>query len=105
MPTEKQLANLEKGKQTRFQSGDNAARNGRKGGKASGESKRIKKTITQAVKDMLEPEKIATVLIKRGCSGNLKAIEMIIELVGEKPAERQDNSVRTNDKSLEAKEA
>ena len=30
---------------------------------------------------------------------------MIIELVGEKPAERQDISVRTVDKSLEAMEA
>lgn len=105
MATEKQLANLKKGKRTQFRSGDEAAKNGKKGGEASGKSRQAKNTITQALKDGLDPVKIADVLMKRGYSGNLKAIEMIIALMGEKPAEKQDISVRTIDKSLEAMEA
>lgn len=105
MVTEKQMENLKKGKNTQFKSGEEAARMGRKGGKASGESKQIKSTITQAVKDCVDPKKIAEVLSKRGYSGNLKAIEMIIELMGEKPANKQEVNVRTIDKSLEAMKA
>jgi PBSX family phage terminase large subunit len=42
-----QLDNLKKGKATQFHSGDEAVRNGRKGGVRSGESKRNKKTLNQ----------------------------------------------------------
>ena len=105
MVTEKQMENLKKGKNTQFKSGEEAARMGSKGGKASGEINQIKYTITQDVKEKVDPEKIADVLNKRGCSGNLKAIEMIIELMGEKPTSKQEVSVRTIDKSLEEMEA
>ena len=105
MVTEKQMENLKKGKATQFKSGEEAARFGSKGGKASGESRQINKTITQAVKGRVDPEKIAEVLTKRGYSGSLKAIEMIIELLGEKPTSKQEVSVRTIDKSLEEMEA
>ena len=40
--------NLEKGKATQFQSGEEAARNGRKGGIASGASKRRKRSLKEA---------------------------------------------------------
>lgn len=40
--------NLEKGKATQFQSGEEAARNGRKGGIASGAAKRRKKSLKEA---------------------------------------------------------
>lgn len=47
MVTEKQLANLEKGKRTQFKKGEKQARIGQMGGKASGEAKREKKTMRQ----------------------------------------------------------
>ena len=45
--TEKQLANLEKGKRTQFKKGEKQAKIGQKGGIASGEAKREKKTMRQ----------------------------------------------------------
>jgi hypothetical protein len=45
--TEKQLANLEKGKKTQFKKGEKQAKIGQKGGIASGEAKREKKTMRQ----------------------------------------------------------
>ena len=47
MVTEKQLANLEKGKRTQFKKGEKQARIGQMGGIASGEAKREKKTMRQ----------------------------------------------------------
>lgn len=46
--------NLKKGKATQFQSGEEAARNGHKGGVASGVSKRRKKTMHQTVNALLD---------------------------------------------------
>lgn len=46
--------NLKKGKATQFKSGEEAVRNGRKGGIASGESKRGRKTIQNLLKDFLD---------------------------------------------------
>lgn len=40
--------NLENGKRTQFRSGEEAARNGKKGGEASGESRRRKKSMKEA---------------------------------------------------------
>lgn len=45
--------NLKKGKATQFQSGEEAARNGQKGGVASGASRRRKKTMRQTVTALL----------------------------------------------------
>lgn len=52
MPTKKQLENLKKGQSKQYRSGDEAARNGKKGGKASGQSRRIKKTFSEIAKDL-----------------------------------------------------
>ena len=46
--------NLKKGKSTQFKSGEEAVRNGKKGGKASGKSKREKKTIQNILNAFLE---------------------------------------------------
>lgn len=48
--------NLKKGKKTQFKSGEQAATYGRKGGIASGKSKREKKTIQKILSDYLESE-------------------------------------------------
>lgn len=50
---ENSLKNLEKGKRTRIESGDKAAKSGSKGGIASGESRRRKKTMAEMVNIML----------------------------------------------------
>lgn len=46
--------NLKKGAKTQFKSGEEAARNGRKGGIKSGESKRRKKQLKETLIDILE---------------------------------------------------
>ena len=53
MPNEE---NLKKGKKTQFQSGEKAVKSGRKGGIASGEAKREKKTIQKILTDYLESD-------------------------------------------------
>ena len=45
--------NLKKGKATQFQSGEEAARNGQKGGVASGASRRRRKAMRQTVNTLL----------------------------------------------------
>lgn len=57
----KQDENLKKGKETRFKTGENAARNGKKGGIASGEAKRAKKSLASLAKSIAQqpaPEKL-----------------------------------------------
>ena len=51
---ENSLKNLEKGKNTQFKTGEEAARNGSKGGKASQEARRRKKTAAELAAYMLE---------------------------------------------------
>jgi hypothetical protein len=101
--TETQLANLEKGKKTQFKSGENAAENGRKGGIASGEEKRARKTIRKELETLLSmPAKdkhgketghtvqtaIIVALVAKASKGDTKAFELIRDTIGEKPAER-----------------
>ena len=50
------IKNLEKGKNTRFKSGKEAAENGRKGGIASGEAKRAKKTVKLIIDEILNTD-------------------------------------------------
>lgn len=51
MPNEK---NLKKGKATQFKSGEEAVKNGKKGGEASAKSRRGKKTIQQILNTVLD---------------------------------------------------
>lgn len=99
--------NLKNGKATQFKSGEDAARKGRKGGIASGESKRAKKTMREAAQIALEMtvgkgkkvdieaikslanvngknitvlDALILTLVKNALAGNMKALEMLIEL-------------------------
>lgn len=69
-----------------------ARRNGAKGGKASGEAKRRRKTLKEELLAMLEDpdvqEGITVSLIKQAKEGNTKAYEIIRDTIGEKPIER-----------------
>lgn len=94
MPNEQ---NLEKGVATQFKSGEQAAENGRKGGIASGESKRRRKTLKEELLLMLEDEtvqkSITAALIAEAIEGNNAgsvrgAFETIRDTIGERPAEK-----------------
>lgn len=62
------------------------------GGKASGESRRKRKTLKEELLLMLEDEEVqksvTTALIKQAQKGNVKAYEMIRDTIEEKPVER-----------------
>lgn len=99
--------NLKKGKATQFKSGEEAAKSGRKGGIASGKSRKAKKTMREAAQIALEltvgtgkkvdieaikslakvngknitvQDALILTLVKNGLAGNMKALEMLIEL-------------------------
>lgn len=86
---------------TSEQSREEAVRNGRKGGIASGEAKRKRKTFAQAFDAFLSSEfeqedgitlsgteLIAKTVIDRAKEGDLKAFELIRDTVGEKPIDK-----------------
>lgn len=104
--------NLKKGKATQFKSGAEAARFGKKGGKASGRAKRQKKTVQEIltglmstpIKDMPSVQKLAQRLgigdeqtvkelftivcvLKTMEKGRLDDLEMLVRLLGEKTSE------------------
>lgn len=98
-------ANLEKGVATQFKSGDEAAENGRKGGIASGESKRRRKTLKEELLLMLEDEtiqqSIAAALIREATEGNNAgsvrgAFETIRDTIGEKPVDKVEMKTDVN---------
>ena len=93
--------NLEKGKATRFKSGEKAVESGRKGGKASGEAKRKKKLLKDCFDALLEMEfknkdgKIATgsetlamTVFQKAQRGDLKAFELVRDTAGQKPIDK-----------------
>lgn len=87
---------------TSEQSREKAVENGRKGGIASGVSKREKKLVKDYINAWLDEEHtdksgqtktgaeiVAGKLVKMGANdGNMKAIEMLLALAGQKPAEK-----------------
>ncbi len=94
--------NLKKGKATQFKSGEEAVKNGRKGGIASGEAKRARKTLKDELLTMLEvegvQERMAAALIKEAISGNsqgsvTKAFSVIRDTIGEKPVEKSETEL------------
>lgn len=94
MPNEQ---NLEKGVATQFKSGEEAVENGRKGGIASGEAKRRRKTLKEELLLMLENEDIqrsvAAALINEATNGNsagsvARAFETLRDTIGEKPIDK-----------------
>ena len=97
------LANLEKGKETQFKSGEQAAINGQKGGKASAAAQRARRTLRDELKTLLSmptidkdtgeqkestvQEALTVALVKQALKGNTKAFEIIRDTIGEKPTE------------------
>ena len=88
---------------TSEQSREEAAKNGQKGGIASGEARRARKTmrseleamLTMTVKDKNGKDTgktfqaaITAALIAKAAKGDTKAYELIRDTIGEKPAER-----------------
>ena len=87
----------ENGKKTRFKSGEEAAKSGRKGGVASGKSKRARKTLREELLALLEVDdvqvRMAAALIKEAVEGDskgsvTKAFTVIRDTIGEEPVER-----------------
>lgn len=78
---------------------DEACELGRKGGIKSGEVRRQLKTFRELLNEQLSEENInkrtlkeaiANKLLKLALNGNLKAIEMVRDTIGEKPIEKQE---------------
>lgn len=85
--------NLEKGKATQFKKGDAAKKSGKKGGVASGEARRERKTLKDELLLLLAEgdtqKKMCTKLINRVKNkGDVKAFIAIRDTIGEKPMEK-----------------
>lgn len=103
---------------TQFRSGEEAVENGRKGGIASGQARREKKTIQKILSDLLDSEikdnpQFAKLASKMGVesdksvkdiftyicllnsvkSGNLDDLERLSKLLGEDNAKEQNNGI------------
>lgn len=82
----KQDANLEKGKP--FRSAEEARKAGRKGGRASGASRRALKTFKEVLVDGLtkeEQEVMLKALKRNAMRGNLPSMEFLLKMVGQHP--------------------
>ena len=114
---------VELGKDTQFRSGDEAAKSGTKGGKASGEARRKKRSLREAMQTMLAlelSEKEINDLAKKGYDaetqldaltaaalmsakrGNSQAFANVMRLLGEETLniEIQDDSTKNMDNWL-----
>lgn len=64
------------------------------GGKASGESKRARKTLKEELILVLEQgdnqKKVSMALLKKAVKGNVKAFEVLRDTIGEKPKDKQE---------------
>lgn len=86
---------------TSDQSRDEAKKNGKKGGIASGEARRKKKLMREAFEELLSRDyhdqagnvldgtsALAAKVFKQAMDGDLKAFEIIRDTTGQKPVER-----------------
>jgi len=89
---------------TSDQSREEAAKNGQKGGIASGEARRARKSLRAELEALLSQntidkktgkptdstvqEAITAALVQKALKGNTKAYEIIRDTIGEKPVER-----------------
>lgn len=83
---------------TSDQSREKAVRNGRKGGKASGASRRALKTFKEVLCDGLtkeEQEVMMKALKRNAMRGNLPSMEFLLKMMGQHPDQNSDadNSV------------
>lgn len=93
--------NLKNGEPMQFRSGEEAARNGAKGGKASGEARRKKRDLREALEMLLEKdfkdkngnvlsgtEVITAKLFEKASKGDVRAFETIRSTVGQDPVQK-----------------
>lgn len=88
----KQDANLEKGKP--FRNEEEARKAGRKGGKASGASRRALKTFKEVLCDGLtkeEQEVMMKALKRNAMRGNLPSMEFLLKMMGQHPDQTADD--------------
>ena len=86
----KQDANLEKGKP--FRNEEEARKAGRKGGKASGASRRALKTFKEVLMEGLtkeEQEVMLKALKRNAMRGNLPSMEFLLKMMGQHPDQKQ----------------
>lgn len=80
-----------------------AARNGRKGGIASGEAKRRRKSLREQLEILLEngntQESVAVALVKRAMCGDVRAFEVLRDTIGEKPVDKVETKQTVVDMS------
>lgn len=88
------MANLQNLKPfTSDQSHEEAVKNGRKGGIASGKARAMRKTFEQAINDELTDETMKQLIksmISSAKKGNTKAFEILRDTVGEKPIDKKE---------------
>ena len=74
---------------------------GKKGGIASGKSKRARKTLKEELLALLSQgntqEKMSLAVIQKALKGDTKAFEIIRDTVGEKPTDKQEVKVIETD--------
>lgn len=112
---------------TQFRSGEEAVENGRKGGIASGQARREKKTIQKILADLLDSEikdspQFAKLASKMGVesdksvkdiftmvcllnsvkSGNLSDLERLSKLLGEEPTASNNEQEKNHNELIEA---
>lgn len=103
---------------TSAQSREEAAKNGQKGGRISGETRRHKKALKEILRNLLEvkqknsrgetlttQEIICLSLLNKAAKGDVRAFEVIRDTIGEKPVDKvaqtdgEGNDVPKNDLS------
>ncbi len=76
---------------------EEAVKNGKKGGIASGKARRERKALKEQLLLLLDNEdtqkELCTALISQAMTGNTKAFEVIRDTIGEKPVNKEENEV------------
>lgn len=95
--------NLKRGNPaTQFKSGREAVENGRKGGKASAATRGFRNVVKKQLKEHPELyEETYVMLANKARNGDLKAVEMLVELAGESPKQME---IALKKKELKLKE-
>ena len=85
-------------------SSEEAVKNGRKGGIASGKARRERKALKEQLLLLLNDEntqkELCTALLSQAMSGNTKAFEIIRDTIGEKPVEKHELTSETLTQAL-----
>ncbi len=88
---------------TAEQSREEAVKNGKRGGIASGEAKRKRKSLREQLELLLEngdtQESVAVALIEKAMKGDVKAFEVIRDTIGEKPVDKVETKQTVVDMS------